>query len=162
LRCESGVGFRIGKPKVRHGDLEKGSLFSFFCFSGPFLSSHAYTLVSGIAPIAHRTSATSLSALLPKEEMDTDQLEIFKITERWNEVRLLSKEEAAKLEPEWKEAYERYYEKYDRDMSMMEEIAAKLLSMIEPPNVKAKTKGQRRRDAWAKKQASAAARALKN
>ncbi len=93
--------------------------------------------------------------------MDTDQLEILKITERWNEVRLLSKEEAAKLEPEWKEAYERYYEKYDRDMSMMEEIATKLQSMIEPPNVKAKTKGQRRRDAWAKKQATAAARALK-
>jgi hypothetical protein len=133
----------------------------YFLLHYSFLSSHAHTLVSGIAPTAHRTSTTRLSALLPKEEMDTDQLEILKITERWNEVRLLSKEEAAKLEPEWKEAYERYYEKYDRDMSMMEEIATKLQSMIEPPNVKAKTKGQRRRDAWAKKQATAAARALK-
>lgn len=92
--------------------------------------------------------------------MDTDQLEIVKITERWNEVRLLSKEEAMKLEPEWKEAYERYHEKYDRDMAMMQEIAAKIQNMIEPPKVQAKTKGQRRRDMWAKKQASSAARAV--
>lgn len=140
---------------------------SFSCFiiescDVRIISSYDFSLFltnTGIAPATSRTP-TALSGLLSKEEMDTDQLEIVKITERWNEVRLLSKEEAAKLEPEWKEAHQRFYEKYDRDMAMMEEIATKIQKMIEPPKVQAKTKGQRRRDAWAKKQASAAARAV--
>lgn len=107
-----------------------------------------------------RCSSTALPALLPTEEMDADQLEIVKITARWNQVRLMSKDETATLEPEWKEAYTRFYEKYDRDMAMMEEIAMKIQKMIEPPKIQAKTKGQRRRDAWGRKQATAAARAV--
>lgn len=85
-----------------------------------------------------------------------------KITNKWNEIRQMSKEEAEKLdEPEWKEAYNRYYEKYDSDMEKMQEIAGKLKKMIEPAKVQKKTKGQRKRDAWAKVQAREAARADK-
>lgn len=71
----------------------------------------------------------------------------------------MSKEEAAKLEPEWKEAYDRYFDKYESDMERMTEIAEKLQRMIEPPRVEKKTKGQRKRDAWAKVQEREAARA---
>jgi hypothetical protein len=63
------------------------------------------------------------------------------------------------LEPEWKEAYNRFFEKYDSDMQKMTDIATKLEKMIEPPKVEKKTKGQRKRDAWAKVQAREAARA---
>jgi len=91
--------------------------------------------------------------------MSADQMEIKTVAEKWSKVRLMDREEANKLEPEWKEAYDRFYEKYDADMVKMQEIAAKVQKMIEPPKVEKKTKGQRKRDMWAKKQALAAARA---
>lgn len=94
--------------------------------------------------------------------MTSDQLEIEKIQEKWTEVRMMSKEEAESLEPEWKEAYDRFYEKYHSDMESMTEIATRVKKMIEPPKVEKKTKGQRKRDAWAKVQAREAARAATN
>ena len=90
---------------------------------------------------------------------DTKQIE--DIQEKWNAVRHMSADEAASLEPEWKEAHDRFYEKYASDMDKMTEIAGKLQKMIEPPRVEKKTKGQRKRDAWAKVQAREAARAAK-
>jgi hypothetical protein len=86
--------------------------------------------------------------------------EIEKIQSKWNEVRLLSKDEAAAtLDGEWKEAYDRFYSRYDRDMEKTIEIADKLKGMIEPPRIQKKTNGQRKRDKWAIVQARAAARA---
>ena len=93
--------------------------------------------------------------------MNADQLKIQEISDKWNEIRHMSKEEAASLDGEWKEAYDRFFEKYDSDMEKMEEISTKLQKMIEPPKVQKKTKGQRKRDAFAKKEALAAARAAK-
>lgn len=91
--------------------------------------------------------------------MTADQLEIKRISDKWSEVRMLTREQASSLEPEWKEAHTRFFDKYDADMSKMEEIATKLEKMIEPPKVEKKTKGQRKRDAYAKKLAREAARA---
>lgn len=71
----------------------------------------------------------------------------------------MSKEESETLEPEWKEAYDRFYEKYEEDMTKMMDITERLQKMIEPPRVQKKTEGQRKRDAWAKVQAREAARA---
>jgi hypothetical protein len=76
--------------------------------------------------------------------------EIYKIGEKWSEVRMMSREEADKLEPEWLEAYNRYFAKYDEDMTKMTEIATKIQKMIEPPKLQRKTDGQRRRDKYAK------------
>jgi hypothetical protein len=87
--------------------------------------------------------------LLAEENMNDDQKEILKISETWNKVRFMSPEEAAKLEPEWKEAYDRYFEKYNKDMEFMTEISEKVKSMIEPVKIEKKTKGQRKRDAFA-------------
>lgn len=90
--------------------------------------------------------------------MSSDQLEIKKIQEKWNEIRHLDREEAQKtLEGEWLEAYNNFYEKYDDDMTRMTEIAEKVQKMIEPPKVEKKTKGQKRRDAYARKLAREAA-----
>ena len=72
----------------------------------------------------------------------------------------MDREEAQNtLEGEWLEAYNRFYEKYDDDMVRMTEIAEKVQKMIEPPKVEKKTKGQKRRDAYAKVVAREAARA---
>jgi hypothetical protein len=91
--------------------------------------------------------------------MSANQLEIKKIQDKWGQIRLMDKSQTASLEPEWKEAYNRFFEKYDSDMQKMTDIATKLEKMIEPPKVEKKTKGQRKRDAWAKVQAREAARA---
>lgn len=106
-------------------------------------------------------STVALKAALAEDEMTDTQKEIASIQEKWAEVRFMSPEEAANLEPEWKEAYDRFNEKYDHDMERMTEITEKLQKMIEPPKVEKKTEGQRRRDKWAKVQARAALRAAR-
>mmetsp|Transcript_7817 Transcript_7817/g.12242 ORF Transcript_7817/g.12242 Transcript_7817/m.12242 type:complete len:162 (-) Transcript_7817:48-533(-) len=118
-------------------------------------------LIGGLAFVTpqHAKSANfALKAMVPKDQMTPDQLEILGIQEKWNEYRHYSREEAAsKLEGEWLEAYNRYYEGYDKDMEFMLEIKEKVAKMIEPPKVAKKGKKQRKRDLWAKKQAQAAA-----
>mmetsp|Transcript_30490 Transcript_30490/g.63657 ORF Transcript_30490/g.63657 Transcript_30490/m.63657 type:complete len:133 (-) Transcript_30490:145-543(-) len=109
----------------------------------------------------HAGSPVVLRAAIAEEEMTENQKEILSIQQKWSEIRHYSPEEAANLEPEWKEAYDRFNEKYDEDMERMTEISEKLVKMIEPPKVQKKTEGQRRRDKWAKVQALAAIRAAK-
>lgn len=87
--------------------------------------------------------------------MSSDQLEIKKIVDKWNEIRHMDKEEAASLDGEWKEAYDRFHEKYDKDMERMKEIVKAVKKQIEPPKIGKKTKGQKKRDAFAKKVARA-------
>ena len=114
--------------------------------------------------MATRTAQNTmmLFGAVAEEEMTENEKEIKRIQEKWHTVRFLSPEEAAaQLEPEWKEAYDRFNEKYDEDMERMQEIAEKLQNMIEPPRVEKKSEGQRRRDKWAKVQAREAARAAK-
>jgi hypothetical protein len=117
--------------------------------------------LTGVVPLSARTSTSKLYAKVPKDQMTSDQKELEAIRAKWSQVRHLTKEEAADLEPEWKAAYDRFYEKYESDMVSMTEIASKLLGMIEPPKIEKKTKGQRKRDKWAKVQALQLARAEK-
>ena len=98
--------------------------------------------------------------MLPEEEMAPDQLEIKKISDKWAEVRHLSREEAeSQLDGEWLEAYNRFFNKYDEDMEKMTQILEIVQKQIEPPKVQKKSKGQKKRDKWAKVQAREAARA---
>lgn len=121
-----------------------------------------FFFVAGIVPTQHASSSTRLMvSSLTDDLKSSESKEIEAIQEKWGQVRLMSAEEAASLEPEWKEAYDRFYEKYNSDMEKMEEIASKLQKMIEPPRVEKKSNGQRKRDAWAKVQAREAARAAK-
>jgi len=83
--------------------------------------------------------------------MTEDQKKIADIQQKWNGIRLLDRETAQKeLEGEWLEAYNRFYDKYTEDMDRAIEYAGKLEKMIEPPKVSKKTKGQRKRDAYAR------------
>lgn len=92
--------------------------------------------------------------------MTPDMKKMMEIREKWSTVRHLSREEAQEqLDEEWLAAYNRFFERYDKDMVKMTEISQKLQTMIEPPKVQRKTNGQRKRDAWAKVQAREAARA---
>ena len=98
------------------------------------------------------TTATSLNAEISESEMSPQQLEIKDIQKKWNEIRHMDRDVAQKeLEGEWLEAYNNFYEKYDEDMKDMQEIITKLEKQIEPPRVQKKTKGQKRRDAYAGK-----------
>jgi alpha-D-ribose 1-methylphosphonate 5-phosphate C-P lyase len=123
------------------------------------------TLTGVTAPLATRSSATSTStstaifARIPEADQTADQTEIYSIGVKWNKVRHMTREEADKLEPEWLEAYNRYFAKYEEDMTKMTEIATKIQKMIEPPQLQPKTDGQRRRDKYAGILAREAARA---
>lgn len=100
-------------------------------------------------PLATRSTSTSLLARIPVDEQTADMTEVYSIGEKWNKVRHMTREEADKLEPEWLEAYNRYFAKYEEDMTKMTEIATKIQKMIEPPQLQPKTDGQRRRDKYA-------------
>jgi hypothetical protein len=91
--------------------------------------------------------------------MTADQLEIKKISDKWAEVRHMSKEEAESLDGDWKDAYNRFFTKYDEDMERMNQIADMLKKAIEPPRIAKKSKSQKKRDRFAIVQAREAARA---
>ena len=114
---------------------------------------------TGVAPVSSHRGATALEINIPEEDMTADQREIVKIMAKWNEVRHMTKEEAAGLDDEWKAAHTRFFEKFDKDLANMEDIASKLVTMLEPPKVQKKTKSQRKRDKWAIVQARDAFRA---
>lgn len=126
-----------------------------------FFTFFHFSVVAPSATSTRSTTTTTLNAAIPEKEMSSNQLEIKKIQDKWGQVRLMDKSQVASLETEWKEAYNRFFEKYDSDMQKMTDIATKLEKMIEPPKVEKKTKGQRKRDSWAKVQAREAARAGK-
>lgn len=99
---------------------------------------------------------TQLSAKLPEDMISDERREIMGLQEKWSEIRHLDREEAQKtLDGEWLEAYNRFYEKYDDDMTRMTEIVTNIEKYIEPEKIQKKTKGQKRRDAYARKLARA-------
>ncbi|GKY92723.1 hypothetical protein MPSEU_000242300 [Mayamaea pseudoterrestris] len=109
------------------------------------------TGAAAFAPVAVPSrSSTRLTGWIPEADMTTDQLEIKKIAAKWSEVRLMDAEQAESLEPEWKEAHTRYYEKFHKDMEYAQEVVGKLQGMIEPPKLTKKSKSQKKRDKWLK------------
>lgn len=114
----------------------------------------------GVAPGTQVRVATQLNAFLPVDTLTEKQLEIKAIQDKWDEIKFLSRDEAQKtLEGDWLEAYNRYFEKYDDDMVRMLEIAENVMG--EPVQVQKKTKGQRKRDSYAKVVALKEARAAR-
>lgn len=72
----------------------------------------------------------------------------------------MSAEEAeANLSGEELETYKRYYAETREGVLKMQELAKLMMKDVEPPRIAPKTKGQRKRDKWAKVQAREAARA---
>ena len=110
------------------------------------------------APSVSTRSSTHLAAWIDEAEMTPDQLEIKRIASKWNEVRLMDAEQAAGLEPEWKEAHTRYFEKYHKDMDYAQEVITRLQGLIEPPKIQKKSKSQKKRDKWNKIQERTAIR----
>lgn len=92
--------------------------------------------------------------------MSTDLKEIYDIADRWAEIRLYSDEDAqAKLEGEELEAYTRYHTKVKGDIERAQELALMMAKAVEIPAPDKKSKTQRKKDKWARKQAVAAANA---
>jgi len=99
-------------------------------------------------------------ARVPDEDRTPEMKEIYDIADRWAEIRLYSDEEAKeKLSGEELEAYERYNAKVKEDIKKAQELALMMAKSVEIPQVAKKSKTQRKKDAWAKKQAVAAANA---
>jgi len=108
------------------------------------------------APVTRQQGSAPLFAAIAEEDMSDAQKEIKGIQAKWTEIRHLSREEAKEqLDGDWLEAHTRFFDQYDSDMERMEEIVTKLEKQIEPPRVEKKTKGQKRRDAYARKLARA-------
>ncbi len=92
--------------------------------------------------------------------MTAEQKEVREVQNKWNEIRMMDRATAEKeLSGEWLESYNRFFAKYDDDMVRMTEIAKRLEKMIEPPKIAKKTKGQKKRDAFARVSEREAARA---
>lgn len=104
--------------------------------------------------------STFLSGRVPDGEVSTDLKEIYDIADRWAEIRLYSDEDAqAKLEGEELEAYTRYHTKVKGDIERAQELALMMAKAVEIPAPDKKSKTQRKKDKWARKQAVAAANA---
>jgi len=125
------------------------------------LTRHSLPLLPlGVAPARSARFNTALRRAISESDKTSENKEIDAISDKWAEVRLLSREEAeSTLEPEWLEAYNRFYQKYDDDIVQMTELAEKVAKALAPPKVQKKTEGQKKRDAFAKKQAREEARA---
>jgi hypothetical protein len=102
---------------------------------------------------------TPRHAWVKDDDMTTEQKEIRTMCQQWNDIRLLNREDAKQqLSGDLLLAYQRYYEKYDVQMQKMMDMSHKLQKLIDPPQVPKKTKGQRKRDAYAKVHARMMAR----
>lgn len=104
--------------------------------------------------MATTRQSTSLNAFLSPEER-ADKIA------RWGEIRAMSKDEAAaNLAGEELESYNNYYEEVRDGIVKMQELANIMMADVNKADgIEPKTKGQRKRDMWAKKQARAAANA---
>jgi hypothetical protein len=107
-----------------------------------------------IARIQQHQSTSALAAAVPDEDLSPEARQIREIQAKWSEIRHYDRATAdAKLEGEWLEAYNRYYQQYHDDMKRMEEIVQNLKGYWDPPRIQKKSKGQKRRDALARKMA---------
>ena len=99
---------------------------------------------------------------LPKPEDCTPEVAAeIEYAKRWGEIKVLSRAEAdSQLEGEELEAYNNFYQHVSDDLERMSSIANMIVKSLEKKKeIKPKTKGQRKRDKWAKVQAREAARA---
>lgn len=103
-----------------------------------------------VTPGTASRTAAALPALPAREDMSEKRLELADITDKWTAIRHMDRAEAEKtLEGEWLEAFNRFYARYDEDMTKMEDIAERLQKLIEPPQIAKKSKSQRKRDRFA-------------
>ena len=112
------------------------------------------TTTKGVQPAATVRGSTSLSAFVSPEECAPQ-------IERWGEVRAMTAEEAAaNLSGEELETYNGYYAEVREGVLKMQELAKIMMADVDKAKGQTpKTKGQRKRDKWAKVQAREAARA---
>jgi 5-bromo-4-chloroindolyl phosphate hydrolysis protein len=95
----------------------------------------------------------ALNGLVQKEEMTEELIKIEEYRTNWNRIRHLTPEEIKDEPQEYQDAHKRFYDRVDSDMVRMMEIATKLEKLLEPSQPPKKTKGQRKRDKWAREQA---------
>merc|ERR1719203_1052011 len=114
----------------------------------------------GVHPTFKSTSRsiTSLNEAV-EVELTAEQIEMKAKCERWGAIKVLSEEDArAQLEGEELQSYLDYHQHIAEDIERMKAIAEMMVKdMDKKKEIKPKTKGQRKRDKWAKVQARMAA-----
>ena len=113
-----------------------------------------------MTPAAQARFGTSLQLRVSEEEMSAEQVETYKMVDRWAEIRHYSDEKAeAELEGEELEAYTRYHAGVKEDIEKMKIIAGMMAKSVEIDQIAPKSKTQRKKDKWAIIQKREAARA---
>lgn len=120
-------------------------------------------ILLGVLPTVTTASSrlpTSLNELLSQEER-TDKIN------RWGTIRSMTKEQATSaLSPEELETYNNYFAEVREGILKMQELAKLVMIDVEKADgIAPKTKGQRKRDKWArvqKRMAANAAAAIKS
>jgi len=115
----------------------------------PMALSRSYRPTSQFAKKGDEVASAAEATLIAekKQQMATD-------AERWRSIKLMTAEEAeTSLEGEWLEAYKSFHAQVKEDLDRMSEIAKMFAKQIEVKQIQPKSKGQRKRDAWARKQA---------
>lgn len=141
---------------IYHFRLHSNSLAFHVYFSFKLLTYNFLSLLRlGVLPTtttSRRTTALN-EFLTPEERADKIQ--------RWGEIRAMTKEEAeANLSGEDLETYNNYYAEVREGVLKMQELAQLMMKDVDKAKgQEPKTKGQRKRDMWAKVQARAAANA---
>merc|ERR1711937_925083 len=107
------------------------------------------------------SSSSSLYGLPSDEELTPEAIEEKRYMERWGEIKVLSPAEAeSTLSGDELEAYKNYHQHVTDDLERMAAIAEMMVeSLKKKKEIVPKTKGQRKRDKWAKVQAREAAKA---
>merc|ERR1712071_27153 len=140
------------------------SVFSTMRVSTLFFLFNMVTAASAfgvVKPITTSKSITSLYALPKPEDCTPEMLKDIDYMNRWGEIKVLPRAEAeATLKGAELEAYNNYHQHISDDLERMTEVAKMIVSSLEKKKeMKPKTKGQRKRDKWAKVQAREAAKA---
>ncbi|KAL3777586.1 hypothetical protein ACHAWO_008874 [Cyclotella atomus] len=114
---------------------------------------HPSTCKCQAPAIQTRSVSTTLHEVLSPEERAPQ-------IQRWGEIRAMTQEEAnSQLQGEELETYNRYYQEVRDGVLKMQELAGIMMKNVDPPRIMPKTKGQRKRDKWARVQAREAAKA---
>lgn len=125
---------------------------------------HQYDYI-GIATPRTQKNFSPLQALISADEASAENVKEISFVARWNEIKVIKPDDTealSALSEEEKEAYDAYNQHIKDDIEKISSLAELFINdMAKKKEIQPKTKGQRKRDKWAKVQALEAIRAEK-
>ena len=119
----------------------------------------------GIVTPRTQKNFSPLQALISADEASAETAKEISFVERWNEIKVIKPDDTealSALSEEEKEAYDAYNQHIKEDIEKITSLAELFINdMAKKKEIQPKTKGQRKRDKWARVQALEAIRAEK-